>query len=637
MLFDGLNEVPRAHRQRFADELVRWMAAYPEHPIILTGRTQDEFWRRLRERVDEALVIQPITPTQIVTYLRAQLGDERGQALYDRLDDRLRELAQRPLLLWMMKEAGAAGESLPGNRGELYARFVSRLLRRDTDHGLDRDIPERIKLSAAARLGYGLHRRYALACSRVEAVEIVDASLDPSGTEKVLESLARHGLLMGEGEYRFPHQTLQEHFAATALQTRIEAALQRPALVRWVTELRERVLPRPDDLDTLAREDWWTEPLIQLAGLVKDPAWLARRVARVNPWLAWWCVLEGRAVDEATRAAIEQRSIKLLRSADLRDRRRAVQALAQMGSDRAADFLFQAAADRVPEIAGLAAQALMQQGEAMRQRALTLAQRPQDPLHQAGLACLAALLGQPMVYVPPGPFTMGSDPQVDPDAFPAEQPQHTLELPGYWIGRYMVTVAQFRAFVESARYSPSGAPDMRKPDDHPIANVTWHDALAYCGWLTARTGLKVALPSEAEWEKAGRGTDARLYPWGNQRPNEDLCNSSMAVGQTTPVGRYSLQGDSPYGCADMAGNVWEWTRSLWGEEWKNPGYGYPYDPEDGREDEEAGDKVYRVVRGGSWYINQRFARCACRDHDLPDGRGGLGFRVMVGSPISSGG
>ncbi len=628
MLFDGLNEVGRAYRERFADELVRWMAAYPKHPIIITGRAQDELWRLLRERVEEALVIQPITTTQIVTYLQAQLGDGRGQALYDRLDERLRALAQRPLLLWMMKEAGAAGESLPGNRGELYARFVSRLLRRDTERSLDRDIPERTKLSAAAQLGYGLHWRDVLACSHDEAVEIVAAVLDPSGAEEVLGSLAWHGLLMGEGEYRFPHQTLQEHFAATALQTRIEVTMKAPALVRGVSDLRERFLPRADDLDALAREDWWTEPLIQLAGLVKDSAWLARRVARANPWLAWWCVQEGRAVDEATRAAIEQRSIELLRSADLRDRRRAVQALAQMGGDRTVDYLFLAAADRVPEIAALAVQALMQQGLAIRQRALALAQRPHDPLHRAGLACLAALLGQPVVYVPPGPFTMGSDPRSDPEAQATEQPQHTLDLPGYWIGRYAVTVAQFRAFVEDARHKPAGAGDVRRSDDHPVVNVTWDDALAYCGWLTVRTGLPVTLPSEAEWEKAARGTDERRYPWGNQPPTADLCNYEIKVDRTTPVGRYSPQGDSPYGCADMAGNVWEWTRSQYEK--------YHYDPMDGREDLKAGRDVPRVVRGGSFYDDAGGVRCAYRYRNYPNLRSYLvGFRLVVAPVVSA--
>jgi hypothetical protein len=104
-LFDGLNEVTPTQRERLRDELVRWLASYPEHAIIITSRVQDEQWRLLRQRVSDTQVIQPITDSQINAYLKAGLGEDKGQALFDRLDERLRTLAQRPLLLWLMKEA----------------------------------------------------------------------------------------------------------------------------------------------------------------------------------------------------------------------------------------------------------------------------------------------------------------------------------------------------------------------------------------------------------------------------------------------------------------------------------------------------------------------------------------------------
>lgn len=126
-LFDGLNEVPPDHRERLVDEITRWIDTYPRHTVILTSRVQDELWRLLRDKMTQAMVVQPISDVQAQAYLDAHLSG-RGRALYRRLDQHLREITRRPLILWLIKEAGAAGESVPDNRGELYARFVSRML-----------------------------------------------------------------------------------------------------------------------------------------------------------------------------------------------------------------------------------------------------------------------------------------------------------------------------------------------------------------------------------------------------------------------------------------------------------------------------------------------------------------------------
>jgi iron(II)-dependent oxidoreductase len=199
-------------------------------------------------------------------------------------------------------------------------------------------------------------------------------------------------------------------------------------------------------------------------------------------------------------------------------------------------------------------------------------------------------------------------------------------------------------FVEAAGHKPPLTwVDDRVPRDmesHPVTGVTWYDARDYCRWLAEVTHKPVALPSEAEWEKAARGhADRRAYPWGDAWA-AGRCNSEeLGLGGTTPVGIFP-EGASPYGCLDMAGNVWEWTRSLWGiyrGGKYDPAYGYPYEAGDGRENVDAGNEGTRVLRGGSYGSSASAASCAVRGGDSPDGWDwGDGFRIVV-SPISRSG
>jgi formylglycine-generating enzyme required for sulfatase activity len=241
-----------------------------------------------------------------------------------------------------------------------------------------------------------------------------------------------------------------------------------------------------------------------------------------------------------------------------------------------------------------------------------------------------------MVLIPAGQFLMGSDPGADKDALDREQPQHTLHLPDYYLARTPVTNAQYAAFVQATGHQQPEHWEGRKPpkgkEDHPVVYVSWHDAVTYCRWLAEVSGQPYGLPSEAQWEKGARGSDGRLYPWGN-RWDAVRCNSKEGgPGDTTPVGAYP-DGASPYGLLDMAGNVWQWTRSLWGKDWQKPSFKYPYDPADGREDLDAPDSIFRVLRGGAFYYDTRSVRCAYRyglDPNLFYWDGG--FRVVLVSP-----
>jgi formylglycine-generating enzyme required for sulfatase activity len=623
-LFDGLNEVAPTHRDRLKDELVRWLFTYPRHPIIMTTRVQDELWQTLRQTTSKVVVIQPITDLQVVEYFKTGLGNERGQALFDNLDTRLRALAQRPLLLWLMKESAFAGESLPGNRGELYRRFVSRMLKRDAEREMHAKIPDRVKRQVAAHLAETLQRRHTLACQYDEVLEIV-AHFKQYGAplaSQAVEALARHGLLIGDEHVRFPHQTLQEYFAAEALREHAQHEAGTKGLRRVERTFLSAITRKPEGFVALSADEWWAESFIQLAGLIDDSAGLVRSIAGINPWLAWWCVEEGQAVDQSTRNLIESGSISLLKSSRIEDRRRALQVLAQMRGERVVDILLQSATDPNAEIAGLTLQILLNMGKDVREYALVTAQRTTSPAQEGSLVYLSTLLGQEVVFVPPGPFEMGSQRTVGKSSEKVEQPAHQVSLGGYWIGRYPVTTAQFRTFLEASQHVPSNSDLSKADDNHPVVSVSWHDAMAYCCWLSDRTDLHVTLPSEAEWEKAARGTDGRIYPWGDEQPDNTLCNFNRVdvMKGTVPVGHYSPRGDSPYRCADMAGNVWEWTRSIFKE--------YPYDSRDGRED--ANGQGTRVLRGGSYNNNSRFVRCAARRKSMPETRStDAGFRLVV--------
>ena len=232
--------------------------------------------------------------------------------------------------------------------------------------------------------------------------------------------------------------------------------------------------------------------------------------------------------------------------------------------------------------------------------------------------------GMEFMYVPAGKFLMGSK-NKNKIASSDECPQHTVDIPyDYWMARFPVTNAQYNQF--------KGKKFEKEKENHPVLRVNWGDAMKYSQWLNQLlkaelpTGLFLRLPTETEWEKAARGGDGREYPWGNQF-DQNKCNTiESGIGSTTPVGLFSPQGDSPYGCADMSGNVWEWTHSLHAP--------YPYKANDGRENGMSSE--LRAIRGGSFFIPSEFARCACRDGYLPVyGNRNNGFRITLSPALPS--
>jgi formylglycine-generating enzyme required for sulfatase activity len=225
------------------------------------------------------------------------------------------------------------------------------------------------------------------------------------------------------------------------------------------------------------------------------------------------------------------------------------------------------------------------------------------------LAAHPAMAAAPddMVLVPAGEFTMGS-PEGDPD----EKPAHKVQISAFFMDKYEVTVKQYAAFLqESGGDRPAEWKTMNKTanQNRPVMGVDWAEAARYCKWAGKR------LPTEAEWEKAARGTDGRLYPWGNDPPTPLHANYGKKEWNNhealVPVGTLEA-GKSPYGIYDMAGNVWEWV-----SDWYDNDY-YKHSPAESPAGPPTGG--FKVIRGGSWNTSARNLRAADRYFDPPSFR-----------------
>lgn len=654
LLLDGLDEVPaNDHRQPLAvvvQTISSLAAAARPSRVLATCRVLDyeQPQRQLPGWPTETLIpFSDALRQEFIARWYGVLGalqrplQGAPDVLRDRLQTAVRErpelrrLAGNPLLLTMMTLLNAYEGRLPEERVKLYAKCVEFLLHRWRPRPDDTPLGAQLAIDGWSesdlgrlidRLGFAAHERGVSGDGETGAdlprpvlIEIARAFFAPYGADREYIraqtfgnyiSQYSNGVLQQHGPeiYRFPHRTFQEYLAARRLVADED----------WADDEHEflaRALRRAD------AGPQWRETLllavsqqVVIGNQVSPVALLADELLARHPTDSpAWC----RDVTLAGELLAEVGRERLLR----------------LGSRRAAlvDVLAAALAAMLAlrDTAGRALAPLVE-----RVRAGTALGLLGDP--RPGIADFAP----DWCSVPAGPFLLGSHSMND-GASQEQQPQRRVDLPHFHIARYPVTNVQWRAFVDAGGYhdqrwwsnagwqtkkrenwsQPAQWDDPRfNGSNQPVVGISWYEATAFCRWLSTELKYEVRLPSEAEWEKAARGIDSRIYPWGNSWDAMRANTAETGVGRTTPVGCF-LDGASPYGALDMSGNVFEWTATPWTSD---------YQESDGTSRETEYGEMF-VWRGGAWNTYQGNARCAARYDISPASRNDhLGMRMVGG-------
>jgi hypothetical protein len=576
-------------------------------------------------------------------------GRKRDDLLKVRAGSDLLPLTRNPLLLTLTATMHANRGRLPDDRADLYNESADLLLLRwNRQIGADRALLEELAIpnlkltglrSVLEELAFKLHED-----SLVTRAEAADGDTADVGEDRLVRAFRpilngswdkaavvvdyiekRAGLLVGRGEKRgerqftFPHRTFQEFLAACHLAAQVDFPATCVCLARSAPGHWQVVLPLAARLAKAERGASAADELI-------GGAPVAEFSKRQQPKEAdWMCArLAGMMLLEI--------GVSVLRA---RDRTRAI-------VERVADWIAASLPIHLDEC-GLPARMRADAGNIL----ATLGDPRFDP--QRFYLPVGDDLGFVRIAADPE-FRIGTrraDMQRMAKIIGAEVGDNEINdeitpTPEFFIARYPVTVAQFRAFVEQASFRIELASALNDRDNRPVRRVNWHEALAYCEWLNqmlatspaladseiarlvCEDGWRVALPSELEWEKAARGgVPNAIFSWGNTLDPNRANYHDTEIGDTSAVGCFPGNG---FGLSDKIGNLWEWTRSLWD-------FGYPYDLNDRRrEDLTAKDDIARVMRGGSWGSHRDQARSAYRRRSLPDdSRDSMGFRVVLRS------
>ena len=660
LLLDGLDEVAnedeRAEVRQSVEELVGGREAMR---VVVTCRTIAYRSGRTALGADfREVTVQPldldrhIAPMVRQAYAciyphdAAQRGERRDDLLRgierleaerrERLGDDAAALVDSPLMVRLLLIVHFNNRTLPDERADLFDKAINALLQ--VDYGREesniRELSTDWKLyrDMAQHLAFHMHSQ-----GSDQGREIGEAALKQILRQEAeflprigdfLTHARQRGSVLEErdGGYRFIHLAFQEFLVARYLREVIGG------------EGREAILACLQDwLD----DPWWREPVLLLIGYMGANAAKSARefiLALVKSGktanaqfsaaeLAGMAALEWHESGVAIKTECAGRILALLNHNDALKqskpviRARAGDRLAQLGDPRFDPQRFYLPNDDL----------------------LGFVRIPADPNFMIGTRAKDFDRVMEVVAASKDNKYFFKD-EINDELTPTSE---------FYIARYPVTVAQFRAFVEATGFKLGDEDALRDPDSRPVRWVSWHEALAYCDWLNDALGKspltppirqaqdrllqmgewRVTLPSELEWEKAARGgLEGTIFPWGDVPDMNQANYHDSKIGNTSAYGDSNIGNTSTVGCFppneyglhDMVGNVWEWTRSLWGFE-------YPYPMGDlQREDLKAGNDKSRVVRGGSWSNDRVSARCAVRRGYRPGYRYvNYGFRVVL--------
>jgi len=693
ILADGINEIPRDKRN---DRLKAWMVFDEQYrgmnQLIFSGREKDYDDQLNLPRV----LVEPLDEERVRDFLKRHAAE----GLAELLDDpaaKLGEMAGNPLNLYVLTQvylSGGKNLQLLANRGRLFHAFTGALIHHEQKWNRD-NLSEDAKVDIFSQLAYDMQQQGSGTTFEFErAKRSLPASVMVLGEPEAVEPFAffrfgRGATVLDPAtlpDVRFNHHLLQEYFAARELLRRFNTGEDLSAF--WKSPRTQEEMPAEDvgEWDPLPEPPTtgWEVTTILACGLSNAPAKLIEAVRPHNPALA------GRCLDEAGLPPFDdaqgggQEALKAVRAdllsdlynpaLHLRTRLQAGFILGRIGDPR---FL-------------------------------------PSPLRRGDGGEVMKVIIPQMVDVPAGTYLIGSK-KGEEDSFESETPQHEVELKAFSIGKWSVTNAEFKCFMDAGGYENEKywegelAKRWLKGEDvsggqfksyidvwnllktldnvrdsleqtknftpeqmdfyefiakmseeelkeylgknlsqksrsqpaywndresnnpsQPVVGVTWFEARAYCAWLSEVTGRPYRLPTEVEWEAAasggspllkgeGRGGEVRKYPWGSDWDKGKANSIEGRVLKPSPVGAYSAAGAAgPFGAEDQAGNVYDWTSSLY--------LPYPYDAQKA---EDIGSDGERTVRGGSWDNDRRYVRCAGRDGYVPDDfDDDIGFRLV---------